>query len=79
MNTDRSKLAIAGLQWTLGMVVLAESLRLALASEEHFIETHPLPHHLGAALAWMEATAAGGLLVYMAPVLVVLIDRARKV
>jgi hypothetical protein len=59
MNADRSKPAIAGLKWTLGLVVLAESLRLALASEGHFFATHPLLHHLRPVLAWSEAVAAG--------------------
>lgn len=58
MSAARSRVALAGLQWTLGLVVLAESLRLALASESHFIATHALLHHLRPMLAWSEVVAA---------------------
>jgi hypothetical protein len=58
MNARGSTKTTAVLKWVLGLVVLGESLRLALAQEGHFIATHPLLHHLRPALGWSEAVAA---------------------
>lgn len=58
MSEARNKLAVTALKWTLGLVVLAESLRLALAKEDHFFAAHPFLHHVRPVIAWSEVAAA---------------------
>jgi hypothetical protein len=59
MSEARNRLAVAGLKWTLGLVVLVESLQLALTVHEGtFIAQHPFLHHMRPVIAWSEALAA---------------------
>jgi len=58
MSEARNKFAMAGLKWTLGLVVLVESLQLALAHEGYFFAQNALLHHVRPVIAWSEAVAA---------------------
>jgi len=59
MRWRLNTLAVSGLQWALGLVVLLESLHFALSrvSAHHFAQTG-LSFWLRPALAWSEAAAA---------------------
>jgi len=59
MTSDRSPTGLLILQWTLGLVVLAESAAFALspASAHAFTKTG-LPNFVRLALAWTEMAAA---------------------
>ena len=59
MNTEMRRLAIPGLRWALGFVVILESLRLALdaTAARHFANAG-MPQWLRPALAWPEIAAA---------------------
>ena len=69
MNTQLRRLAIPLLHWSVGLVVLAESLRLAIGPEagRHFARTG-MPAWLRPALAWPEIVAA---LLFLIPLTVV--------
>ena len=65
MSEAKKKLTVSGLHWTLGVVVLIESLKLALTREEdHFFATNAFLHHVRPVLAWSEAVAA---IVFLVP------------
>jgi len=59
MSTRRREMTIAGLRWAVGVVVIAESLRLALhpAAAQHFARAG-MPLWMRPALAWTELVAA---------------------
>jgi hypothetical protein len=59
MNAQLRKLAVPLLHWSVGLIVLAESLRLAFGPEagRHFARTG-MPAWLRPALAWPEIVAA---------------------
>jgi len=59
MNTQLRRFSIPSLQWSVGLVVLVESLKLAFApaAVQHFARTG-LPAWLRPALAWPEIVAA---------------------
>jgi hypothetical protein len=64
MSDSGRRLAITGLHWVVGVVVLVASLRLALARDEgSFFAANPFLHHLRPILAWSEAVAAAVFLV----------------
>jgi hypothetical protein len=65
MNPKLKKLAVPGLRWTLGLVVLIESFRLAfeLATIQHFARTG-LPQWVRVVLAGGEIIAA---ILFMVP------------
>jgi hypothetical protein len=69
MKAQLKKLAVPLLQWVVGLVVLAESLRLAFGPEagRHFARTG-MPAWLRPALAWPEIVAA---LLFLIPLTVV--------
>ena len=69
MNPQLRRFAIPALQWSVGLVVLAESLRLAFGPEasRHFAGTG-MPTWLRPALAWPEIVAA---LLFLIPLTVV--------
>jgi uncharacterized membrane protein YphA (DoxX/SURF4 family) len=58
MNEAQSKFAMTALKWTLGLVVLTESLQLALSREAHFFAQNALLHRMRPVIAWSEAMAA---------------------
>jgi hypothetical protein len=59
MSERRKKLALTALHWILGIVVLVESLRLAMTShEDHLFAKNALLHHIRPVLAWSETAAA---------------------
>ena len=66
MNAQLKKLALPLLQWSVGLVVLAESLRFALGPEasRHFAGTG-MPAWVRPALAWPEIAAA---LLFLIPI-----------
>jgi DoxX-like family len=59
MREHLSTIAVPGLRWALGLVVLLESVHFALspAAARHFPQTG-LPQWIRPALAWSEAVAA---------------------
>jgi DoxX-like family len=59
MNAEVRRMAIPGLRWTLGLVLILESLRLALdtTAARHFANAG-MPQWLRPALAWPEIVAA---------------------
>ena len=69
MTAQLRKLAVPLLQWSVGLVVMLESLKLAFAPEagRHFARTG-LPAWLRPALAWPEIVAA---LLFLIPLTVV--------
>jgi len=69
MSAQRRPRAIVALQWAVGLVVLAESLRLGLdeAAARHFAQAG-MPQWLRLALAWSEMAAA---ILFLVPLTVV--------
>lgn len=77
MTKERLSVALSILQWALGLVILAESLRFAFSSEAAAVFVHTgLPNFIHLALAWAEigaavlflvprATATGGFVLMM--------------
>jgi DoxX-like family len=59
MNSQARPRAVAGLQWVVGLVLIVESLRLALdaTAARHFAQTG-MPMWMRPALAWTEIAAA---------------------
>ena len=56
---NRRAIAIAGLKWTLGLVVLWQSLRLAFSTDPiHLLAKSGLPNWIRPLLAWSEIFAA---------------------
>ena len=59
MSQELRKAAVAGLRWTVGLVVLLESMRLAFATSQiHAFARTGLPAWLRSLLAWSEIVAA---------------------
>lgn len=59
MTSNRSRTAVLVLQWTLGLVILAESARFAFSpGAAHAFAKTGLPDFIRLALAWAEMAAA---------------------
>jgi hypothetical protein len=54
MTAQRTKIALTGLQWTLGLVILIEAILFLLPNAAHaFASTH-MPNILRMVLGWSE-------------------------
>ena len=93
MNQQIKKLSVSGLQWTLGLVVLLESVHFTLSpSAGHQFAKTGLPHWIRPALGGSEVVAAlivihflvgeiagvGSLVVYSMAVIVCMAHRNRS-